>query len=308
MLTAVIAYSDRIPDNEYFSKDSCIGIFDFCARGNYNRTLLDRTVQGLHRTGIDEIIVVNYANPYDKGIKVRNAKVINAPDPKGFSEWNAKLLGIKESTHQNIITLNADIIVNSRIIRWFIDSVSEKHLMIYQGTKLWMDPDQTQIFLNSGKLIYCDHEVIIDQRDGTEFPVCGFEPSSWEHRRTDASRYLKIFGLDCWKNSGDFQAFNKAVLDRFDYPTDLYGWGWGDIEIRLRAKEAGLEESWNTLDPVFHLHHPITKWNLRKAGLLKNVNKCKRDISFELLQIVAPPLHNERNVTHSSECHSFNLS
>ena len=290
MISAVISFSEKLHDNQLYNESDYIGVKSFCEKGNYSRNLLKLIIQELVNCKINDIIVVNYANQINPKIRLDNAKVINVNDKNGFSEWNAKFIGIKSACNDYIITVNADVLVPKKLVEWFSKVIYDQKYALYQGTKLWLNSWQTNKYITSNKLLYCTHEVLIENVESTELPICGIEPVTWQQRRKDSFRYTKELGLDCWKNSGDFQAFHRDLLKVINYPLDLYGWGWGDNEIRLRVKEAGLKEIWNRNYPVFHLHHPVLRWEKRKNACLININKCNRNIDFEKKEWVKPPV------------------
>lgn len=144
------------------------------------------------------------------------------------------------------------------------------------------------------------HEAWVSIEDNNEVPQCGVEPSTWLRRRSGVLKHLKSTGLDLWKHSGDFQSFHRKLLSLVEYPLGSYGWGWGDIELRLRVQEAGFGEEWNRDAPVWHMYHPYTSWSIREQSCFSNMNLWNRDIIFDDEGWVSPPLESQNYLLRAS--------
>jgi len=260
MISAVIAYADRMPLEgkcRYYKLADPFG--PPILYGHHFRKLLHLSVRSLLKAGVKEVVVVNYNNHFYSTISVPGAKVINYSDGGGFSEWDAKYLGIQKVANPLIITSNADIYHNKRLVLKCKKFLLRNKKYIFQGTKCWLSKRQTLKLIRRGILEYYRGEV----KSVYGWPVCGVEPLSWGPFFKNARHQQKYYGIDTWKNSGDFQAFHKDALKKIQYPLGTSGWGHGDIEFRIRAKYAGYRECWNREFFVLHMFHPVLYGKIR---------------------------------------------
>lgn len=302
MVSAVVAYADRLPLDDRCSDHGYGGARGDCFTGKHFRRLLEACVRALSLSGVEDILVVNYGNAWYPRIEVAGARMINRPDKAAFSEWDAKWLGIQQAKYDHVVTTNADILVNADVVRWFLRKARHCHYCLFQGTKGWLNERQTLHFLRTGELNACTHEVIVDIREHSEMPIDGVEPVAWADRRVASRVYMERLGLDLWKHSGDFQAFHRGLLEQVAYPRGAKGWGWGDIEFRLRAREAGISETWNRTHPVWHMFHPCQPWSVRGEECAANMRKWGRELDWSAggSRWVLPPLEDRETALHSS--------
>lgn len=276
--------------------------------GQHFRNLLLRSVRALHAAGIDEIIIVTRhadltSNDWPP------VRIVLTPESGRFSEWDAKLVGIREATHDCVVTTNADIVVSRKLVDWFRMQVTLRPNVVFHGTKAWLNEVQTMEYLRSGTLNGCLHEVVVSVVDDTEVVVDGIEPPNWSARRRSAAHYLDKYGIDLWKHSGDFQAFHRALLDQVEYPLGSVGWGWGDSEFRLRVRRAGLHEVWNREWPVWHMYHPVRPWRSRRTECEANIRRWNSGIDLSLggdgWALPPSETHEESRNRASANCASF---
>lgn len=278
-VSAIIAYKDRLPRDRLCSDHELLPDSDIYGIHFYN--LLIACVRSVIKAGVDETIVVKYQDEQPIMLPWPNVRVIEYYNTSDFSEWDAKLFGIKHASNDLIITTNADILINENVVNWFREQVCFSPLTLFQGTKGWLNREQTLNFLSNGEIDVCFHEVItkVCEKRGEVF-VDGIEPTNWASRRKACEIYLEKIGLDLWKHSGDFQAFSRSLLSKISYPIGSSGWGWGDNELRIRVKEANMMECWNRSSPVWHLWHPVRPWKKRKQDASNNMKLWKRKIDF----------------------------
>jgi len=278
-VSAVLVYQDRIPLRDLCSDHGYLVGSHRVYRGDFYRQVLNKAVESLIDAGVDEVILVTWHNDLVVyGGQSLRICVLTADSP--FSEWDAKYQGICEARYDHVITTNAAIIVPRGAVEWFRCSVLENPHALFQGTKGWLSEAQTLKYLDTDILVPCMHEVVVRIENDTEVFVDGLEPVTWSHRRSAAAYYLKEYGIDLWKHSGDFQAFERSMLSQVEYPRGSIGWGWGDIEFRLRAQAAGLQEVWYRAQPIWHMSHPIRPWIERRDDCEKNMHHWGRGIDM----------------------------
>jgi len=278
-VSAIVVYKDRLPRDELCSDYELLPGSD--TQGIHFYKLLIACIRSLIEAGVDETIVVKYHDEQSIRLPWSNVRVLDYCNTSDFSEWDAKWFGIMHASNVLLITTNADILINENVVNWFRGQACSSPLTLFQGTKGWLNREQTFNYLSKGVLDVCLHEVITKVcKERGEVFVDGIEPSNWASRRKACEIYLDKTGLDLWKHAGDFQAFNRCLLSEINYPLGSSGWGWGDNELRIRVKEASMMECWNRSSPVWHLWHPVRSWKKREQDALNNMTLWQRKIDF----------------------------
>jgi chondroitin synthase len=218
----------------------------------YNRSIeVDYVLAGLkHQSYPKELMEVVIADDgskedisivYSKYKKYFSIKYCRQED-KGYRLAEARNMGIKNASYDNIIILDSDAIPNEQLVEKYMEYFHVNRNIAMFGLRYYvsvanLDPDS---YAQDKNLILKAEKIQSENTVATTNGETGYS-SDWreEHikktngAKSEALPYRFLVGANC--------AFTREVFDRVDgYCTDFRDWGYEDQEFGYRLQKAGV--------------------------------------------------------------------